>query len=235
MYRSNDANIISDWDLTPAQAIALQNRLREMLVLEDKYGEIRCVAGIDVGFEQGGTITRAAVSLLAFPSLHPLEKVLARIPTCFPYIPGLLSFRELPAVMEALSLLKATPDLLLCDGQGYAHPRRFGIACHLGLLTQIPSIGVAKSRLIGRYLEPLNEKGAWSPLMHGEEVIGAALRTRTGVKPLFVSAGHLISLSSSIRFVMDCITRYRLPETTRSAHQLASMRAETEPPPRSVL
>ncbi|MBU0499709.1 MAG: deoxyribonuclease V [Gammaproteobacteria bacterium] len=220
--------IAHQWDLTPAQAVALQKRLRDMLVLEDRYREICCVAGVDVGFEQGGSITRAAVTLLAFPSLKPLEKVLARTATRFPYIPGLLSFRELPAVLEALALLKTRPDLLLCDGQGYAHPRRFGIACHLGLLTQIPSIGVAKSRLIGQYVEPLNEKGACSPLMHGEEVIGAILRTRKGVKPLYVSAGHLISLSSSIRFVMGCITGYRLPETTRSAHQLASLHSEAD-------
>src|SRR5690606_30679403 len=146
-----------------------------------------------------------------------------RRPTSFPYIPGLLSFREGPAIMQALESITAQPDLLLFDGQGIAHPRRLGIASHIGVLTDMPSIGVAKSRLRGQVREPLGpQKGDWMPLWDKEEIIGAALRTREGVKPIFVSSGHRVSLESAIDFVMACTTRYKLPETTRHAHRLAS-------------
>ena len=188
----------------------------------DRLPQIRIVAGVDVGFEQQGSITRAAVTLLSFPSLEPVDQVLARLPTQFPYLPGLLSFREIPAVLEAMKRLRRLPDLLLCDGQGIAHPRRFGIACHLGLLTDIPSIGVAKSRLIGSHSELAPEKGSRVPLMDQGEEIGCVLRTRTGVKPLYISSGHRISLRTAIDHVLACTTRFRLPETTRSAHKLAS-------------
>jgi deoxyribonuclease V len=180
------------------------------------------VAGIDVGFEEAGSVTRAAVAVLAFPTLRPLESALARLPTAFPYVPGLLSFREIPAVLEALHQLSAPPDLLLCDGQGYAHPRRFGLACHLGVLTGLPSIGVAKSRLLGTHGPLPAHKGAWVPLLDGEETVGAVLRTRTGVAPLYVSIGHRVTLPTAIHWVLACTTRYRLPETTRQAHRLAS-------------
>lgn len=210
------------WDLTPAEAVALQKELYAKLILENRFSPIDTVAGVDVGFEQQGKIIRAAVSVLRFPSLEPMENTLFRCETAFPYIPGLLSFREIPAILEALSQLRHSPDILLCDGQGYAHPRRLGIACHLGLLTNIPSIGVAKSRLIGRHEEPPNRKGAWAPLIDKGETIGAVLRTRVNVKPLYISPGHLITLATSIDMVMACVTRYRLPETTRAAHKLAS-------------
>lgn len=180
------------------------------------------MAGVDVGFRDGGRLARAAVAVLSFPDLTPLEQALAHCPTCFPYIPGLLSFREVPAVLEALSGLRQLPDLILCDGQGLAHPRRFGIACHLGVLLDLPTIGVAKSRLIGHH-EPLPpEKGAWVPLYDGDECVGAVVRTRAGVRPLYVSIGHRVSLASAIDYVLRCTTRYRLPETTRAAHRLAS-------------
>ncbi|MCI0577396.1 MAG: deoxyribonuclease V, partial [Chloroflexi bacterium] len=147
----------------------------------------------------------------------------ARRPTTFPYIPGLLSFRETPAVLEALAQLTIRPDLLLCDGQGLAHPRRLGIACHLGLLSDIPSIGVAKSLLVGRH-EPLaDERGRWQPLRDRGEVVGAVLRTRAGVAPIYVSIGHRISLETALKYVMRCTPKYRLPETTRQAHRLASV------------
>jgi deoxyribonuclease V len=175
-----------------------------------------------VGFEEGGKITRAAVAVLSFPDLQPLQQAIARLPTCFPYVPGLLSFREIPAVLGALEQLRPLPDLLLCDGQGVAHPRRFGIACHLGVVTGIPSIGVAKSRLIGTHPEPGPEKGSWVPLMDGDERIGAVLRTRSNVRPLFISSGHRISLQTAIDYVLACSPKYRLPETTRQAHKLAS-------------
>jgi deoxyribonuclease V len=144
------------------------------------------------------------------------------VPTTFPYIPGLLSFREIPAVLTAMKLLLIRPDLLLCDGQGIAHPRRLGIAAHLGMLLDIPSIGVAKSRLIGTHDELPKEKGASVPLMDKSEQIGIVLRTRTHVKPLYISPGHCVSIETARELVMKCVTRYRLPETTRLAHTLAS-------------
>lgn len=210
------------WDLTPAEAIALQRELAPQVVREDCLGVVRRVAGIDVGFEAAGAVTRAAVVVLDFPSLGVVEQAVARRPTTFPYVPGLLSFREAPAVLAALAGLSGPPDLILYDGQGLAHPRRFGIACHLGLLTGIPSIGVAKSRLVGRFEPPGPERGAWSPLEDRGEVIGAVLRTRAGVAPLFVSIGWGIGLATAIHWVLACAPRFRLPETTRQAHRLAS-------------
>jgi deoxyribonuclease V len=165
---------------------------------------------------------RAAVAVLDFPALALREQALARRPPTFPYIPGLLSFREIPVLLDALEKLTIVPDLLLCDGQGRAHPRRFGIACHLGVLTDLPTIGVAKSLLVGHYENLPDERGAWRPLLHQEEVIGAALRTRRGVSPVYVSIGHRVCLETAIDYVMRCCTKYRLPETTRRAHGLAS-------------
>ncbi|PKM45947.1 MAG: deoxyribonuclease V [Gammaproteobacteria bacterium HGW-Gammaproteobacteria-1] len=211
-----------DWDVTPAAARALQDALRGRVVLRDQLGEVRCVAGVDVGFEQDYAITRAAVVLLSFPGLELLEYAIARRPTSFPYVPGLLSFREIPTVLDALAQLQGRPDLLLCDGQGIAHPRRFGIASHLGVLCDIPAIGVAKSRLVGSHGNLPDQRGAWIPLRDGGEVIGAVLRSRRGVNPLFISPGHRISLPTAVHFALACTTRYRLPETTRQAHRLAS-------------
>ena len=210
------------WDVTPAQARAIQVDGRGRVIAEDRLGDVRRVAGIDLGFEQGGAISRAAVAVLDFPELRLVESAVARLPTRFPYVPGLLSFRETPAVLEALGRLSERPDLLLCDGQGYAHPRRFGLACHLGVLTGLPSIGVAKSRLIGTHGALPEQKRAWVPLLDGDETIGAVLRTRSAVAPLYVSIGHRVSLPTAIRWVLACTTRYRLPETTRHAHRLAS-------------
>lgn len=216
-------HIEHSWNLTPTEAIALQNELRQRVELEDRLPDIRNVAGVDVGFERDGTVTRAAVVVLSFPALQVVEKSLARLSTTFAYVPGLLSFRELPAVLAALNALKTTPDIILCDGQGIAHPRRFGIASHLGVLLDIPTIGVAKTRLTGKYSDPSESKGSWSPLLDKEEIIGAVLRTRTGVKPVYVSPGHRVCLDSAISITLACTTRYRLPETTRQAHRLASL------------
>lgn len=210
------------WILSPAEAMAVQQALRPHLTLTDQLGTVQRVAGVDVGFEAAGTVTRAAIAVLSFPELDLLETVMARRPTTFPYIPGLLSFRELPAVLEALERLREPPDLLVCDGQGIAHPRQFGIACHLGLLTDLPAIGVAKTRLCGAHAEPPDQRGAWTPLWLRDEPIGAVLRSRPGVKPLYISPGHRISLLTAMDYVMRCCTRYRLPETTRHAHRLAS-------------
>lgn len=210
------------WDLTPSEAIALQQQLRDAVVVEDAFGDVRHVAGVDVGFEDGGATSRAAVVVLDFPALTVSDQALCRMPTSFPYIPGLLSFREAPAVLQALGQLARPPDLLLCDGVGYAHPRRFGLACHLGVLSGLPSIGVAKSPYIGTHAPVADERGAWQPLLDHGETIGAVLRTRPRVSPIYVSTGHRISLPSAIDFVLRCTLKYRLPETTRRAHNLAS-------------
>ena len=211
------------WDLSPREAIALQNALRQEVSLHDELPPIITrVAGVDVGFEQGGTITRAAVAVLDYPSLSLIESRIARQPTRFPYVPGLLSFRELPAILSALETLADLPELILADGQGIAHPRRFGIASHLGVLTGIPTIGVGKTRLLGDHSEVPEHRGEWTPLMDKADCVGAVLRTRAGVKPIYVSAGHRISLNTAVEWVMNCTRRYRLPETTRLAHRIAS-------------
>lgn len=215
-------NADTPWRNQAAAARALQEQLRHQVIRHDEIGPVRRVAGLDVGFEAGGTLTRAAVVVLSFPELQPLDQAVARQPTTFPYIPGLLSFREVPALLAALADLYMPPDLLLCDGQGLAHPRRCGLACHLGVLTGLPSIGVAKSRLIGSP-DPLGpNKGDYAWLWDQGEIIGAVVRTRRSVQPLYVSLGHKISLDTAIHFVLACTTRYRLPETTRRAHHLAS-------------
>ncbi|MGE0081247.1 MAG: deoxyribonuclease V [Thiohalomonadaceae bacterium] len=210
------------WELTPREAMALQRELAPRVVREDRLGDVRCVAGVDVGYEEGGKLTRAAVAVLDFPALTVREKMVVRVPTRFPYVPGLLSFREIPAVLEAFAALKSTPDLVLCDGQGFAHPRRFGLACHLGVLLDVPTIGAAKSRLLGEHPEVPPERGAWVPLTDQGELIGAVLRTRARTRPLYVSVGHRISLETALRWTLACAPRYRLPETTRAAHRLAS-------------
>ncbi len=210
------------WNLTPGAAIALQNRLRSKVVRTGRPQPVRHVAGTDVGFERGGGITRAAVAVLSFPGLELVEHAIARLPTRFPYVPGLLSFREMPALLMAIDQLTIRPDLLLCDGQGLAHPRRFGIACHLGVTCGIPSIGVAKSRLVGEHGQPMHLRGAWVPLKDQGETIGAVVRTKPRTLPVYVSIGHRISLPLAVRYVMACTTKFRLPETTRWAHRLAS-------------
>jgi deoxyribonuclease V len=210
------------WPTDIPGAREVQETLRSRVIRKDDLGPVHHVAGIDVGFEDNGKTTRAAVAVLEFPSLVLHDQAVSRSPTRFPYVPGYLSFRELPAVLQALEQLAGKPDILLCDGQGIAHPRRFGLACHLGVLTNIPSIGVAKSRLVGTHDELPPQKGVWVPLMDKGETIGAVLRTRTKVRPLYVSIGHRISLATAIDYVLRCTTRYRLPETSRWAHRLAS-------------
>ncbi|BAZ25632.1 endonuclease V [Kalymmatonema gypsitolerans NIES-4073] len=211
------------WPLTVDEAIKIQEKLKDEVITEDKLKEpVQYVAGVDMGFEADGTISRAAVAVLSFPDLQLQETSLARRPTTFPYIPGFLSFREIPAVLDALEKIKTIPDIILCDGQGIAHPRRFGIACHLGLIVDMPTIGVAKSLLVGKHEEIPDIRGSWQPLIHRGETIGAVLRTRVGVKPIYVSSGHKVSLPTAIDYVLRCTTKYRLPETTRIADKLAS-------------
>lgn len=192
----------------------------------DDLGPVSLVAGVDIGFEDGGRIARAAAVVLRLPDLTRVAEALVRAPVRFPYVPGLLSFREVPAAAEALARLPMVPDVVLCDGQGYAHPRRFGLACHLGVWMGLPTIGVAKTRLVGEHGAVPLGRGEWCPLVDHGERIGAVLRTRAGILPLFVSVGHRISLETAVGIVMQCVTRYRLPETTRWAHRLASRGAE---------
>ena len=163
------------WDVTLKEAAAIQTRLSSAVITEDDLGPVRTVAGVDIGFKENNTITRAAVAALTFPDLQLCDQAIVQRPTAFPYVPGLLSFREAPAALEALSKLSVQPDLLLCDGQGRAHPRRFGLACHLGLLCDIPSIGVAKSRLVGEHEGVGEQRGSQRPLMHDGEVIRSVI------------------------------------------------------------
>lgn len=213
------------WPQSLETAIAIQEELRNQVIIQDQIRQpVKYVAGVDMGFEADGTISRAAVAVLSFPELQIIETRLAYRPTSFPYIPGFLSFREIPAILDALEKIQTTPDIILCDGQGIAHPRRLGIASHLGVIINIPTIGVAKSLFIGKHEKLPDTKGSWQPLIHHSETIGAALRTRTGVKPVYVSSGHKISLPTAIDYVLRCTTKYRLPETTRIADKLASDR-----------
>ncbi len=216
-----------EWSLSTEQAIAIQEQLSgEVITDDDLKPNIEYVAGVDMGFEENGAVSRAAVAVLRYPDLQVVETSIAYRPTAFPYIPGFLSFREVPAVLDALEKLQITPDIILCDGQGIAHPRRFGIACHLGVIVDIPTIGVAKSLLVGKH-EPLADvKGSWQPLIYKKQTVGAVVRTRTGVKPVYVSPGHRISLPTSIDYALCCTTKYRLPETTRIADRIASARGE---------
>ncbi len=179
------------------------------------------VAGVDAAFPDQGRTTRAAAVLMRFPDLEPVEEVVHEQATELPYIPGLLSFRELPAILGALDRLSLPPDLVLCDGQGRAHPRRFGIACHLGVITGLATIGVGKSRLCGRHEEPGPEKGDAVDLLDEDELIGRVLRSRRRVRPVYISVGHRVSLQTAVELVLACTPKYRLPEPVRLADRLA--------------
>lgn len=208
------------WDVSPEEAVAIQQELARQVKRGNGPGPVNTVAGVDVGFYRN--IARAAVAVLSYPELAPVNHAVADRPVTFPYIPGLLSFREGPAILDALEKLANLPDVLIFDGHGVAHPRRLGLASHIGLLVNRPAIGCAKSRLCGRYREPDTEKGSYTLLEDKGEVIGAAVRTRRGVRPVFVSIGHRIDLPACIEIVLACCRRYRLPETTRRAHHLAA-------------
>ena len=208
------------WDVSPEEAVAIQQRLRAHVRPTNSFTleSLRTVAGVDAAYREGG---RAAVVVLSYPDMRPLEEVVASRETVFPYVPGLLSFREAPAVLDALAKLRTRPDLLIFDGQGYAHPRRLGLAAHLGVYLDMPSIGCAKSRLIGRYDEPGPNPGDRSPLVDRGEVIGAVLRTKPRTNPLFISIGHKIDLDTAVAVVLRCLRGYRLPEPTRLADRLS--------------
>ena len=208
------------WDLTPQEALALQQQWRAYVIREDAFGEIRHVAGLDVSYDARHKIAQAVISVLCYPDLNPKTSAYAERKVTFPYVPGLLSFREIPPLLDCFEKLDLIPDLLLCDGHGIAHPRRFGLACHLAILLDLPSIGIAKRRLIGEHAPVQQERGAWQPLCDGDEMIGAALRTKPQAKPVFISIGHRVSLETALRIVLECTPQYRLPETTRWAHHL---------------
>jgi deoxyribonuclease V len=212
-----------DWSISPREAIALQRHLAPSVIREDRFDAVATVAGVDVAYGRRGGDARAAVTLYALDGLQLLATATVVMPVAFPYVPGLLTFREAPAALAALASLPARPDLLLCDGQGIAHPRRLGIASHLGLILNLPSIGVAKSRLVGRHDEPGAEPGDWRPLVDGDEVIGAVLRTRRGCRPLYVSTGHRVGLESAIALVRACSKGFRLPEPCRQADRLSKV------------
>ena len=209
------------WDVTPREAIRIQQRIAPKVCLHDDFAAIHCVAGADIALDPKTNRGFAVVARFSFPEMRQLEVVHAAGELRMPYVPGLLSFREAPLLIEAFRKLREKPDILMCDGQGYAHPRRLGIACHLGLLLDIPTIGCAKSRLVGEYVEPGKRRGSTSPLFHLGEIIGMVLRTRDRVRPIFVSTGHRVGLRTAVEIEIACSPRYRVPEPTRRADALA--------------
>lgn len=226
---------LHNWNLSYSQAIALQKQLSEKVQLVELKNHPKTIAGIDCALSKDNQRIIAAVIVLRIPTAERIlwgpvessgfeiiETTNAIQKVSFPYIPGLLSFRESPACIAAVEKLKHEPDAFIIDGQGIAHPRRFGLACHLGLFFDKPTVGCAKSRLTGSFEDPAPEKGSYSPLKDGEEVIGAVVRTRTNVEPVFVSVGNKCSLKNAIEITLNCTTKYRIPEPTRLAHQLVS-------------
>jgi deoxyribonuclease V len=233
---------VHDWSVTPAEAREIQLRLREKMERRDRLPTIREVAGADVAFiqpetrswEHGTGRAIAAVVVYRFPSMEEIERATAECDLTFPYVPGLLSFREIPALLKAFDKLHHDPDLIFCDAHGYAHPRRFGLACHLGVLIDKPTIGCAKSLLIGAYREPGKKARSWTSLhappdkslsksRRPAEIIGAVLRTVNDVRPIFVSQGHRVSLRTAIRFTLEVCDGRRIPRPTRDADHLAGL------------
>ena len=211
---------LHSWNVTPEEARRIQNGLCTQVVRTDRFGRINTVAGVDIGLKKD--IARASVVVLSFPELQVVDSVVTESPVRFPYVPGLLSFREIPPLLTAFTQLQTEPDLVIVDGQGIAHPRRFGLASHLGLILDKPTIGCAKSRLCGQYEEPESEQGSYTYLMDKGEVIGTVVRTRRNVQVVYISIGHQISLDSARTLTLACCRGYRLPETTRYAHKAAS-------------
>ncbi len=213
---------LHSWDVSASEAFALQKKLAASLDLTKPLGDWNLLAAADVSFERFGTVLHAAAIILKRRTFEVVERVGVSVPETFPYIPGLLSFREIPALLAAFAKIETVPDFILCDGQGIAHPRRLGIASHLGLWLGIPTIGCAKSRLCGTYDEPGLKRGDRSPLVDKGEIVGEVLRTRDRVKPLFVSPGYLCDLKSSMDVVMETTGKYRLPVPARMAHEFVN-------------
>ena len=225
---------LHDWNLTPREAVELQKQLRARVRVEPLKRKIETVAGADISFNKFEPTVYAGLVVLRLPTLEVVEEVGVVSETKFPYVPGLLSFRETPSVLEAWAKLKTEPDAVMFDGQGIAHPRRVGIASHVGLLIARPTFGCAKSVLVGKYAEPAAARGSWTPLVDpkNDETVGAALRTKNNVQPIFVSPGHLIDLAGALELTLACDGGYRQPEPTRRAHLLVNAlrrgeRAET--------
>lgn len=204
------------WDISPAEAVRIQQKLHTRVIVRPLDRSPRTVAGLDVHQDRG------AVAVFTFPDLKWLTGATVRHRATFPYIPGLLAFREMPALLAAIAKLDVLPDLFLCDGHGIAHPRRFGVACHLGIWVERPTIGCAKSRLCGQHADLPLERGATVPLTDGGDVMGAVVRTRAKVKPVYVSIGHLVDQKDANDVVLRCAPRYRVPEPLRTAHMMAS-------------
>src|SRR5919206_708199 len=222
---------LHDWALTPREAVELQKKLRERVRIEPLRKKVETVAGADISFNKFEPTIYTGVVVLRLPTLEVVEEVGIVGETQFPYVPGLLSFRESPSVLEAWAKLKTEPDAVMFDGQGLAHPRRVGIASHVGLLIERPTLGCAKSVLVGKYEEPPPERGSWTEMVDKGEVVGAALRTKRRVQPVYVSPGHLIDLGGAIDLTLRCDGGYRQPEPTRRAHLLvnALRRGERSP------
>ena len=215
---------LHEWNLSPREAVELQKQLRARVRVAPLKGKIETVAGADISFNKFEPTVYAGLVVLRLPTLEVVEEVGVVSETRFPYVPGLLSFRETPSVLEAWAKLKTEPDAVMFDGQGIAHPRRVGIASHVGLLIERPTFGCAKSVLVGKYEEPAATRGSWTPLVDPKngETVGAALRTKDKVQPIFVSPGHLIDLADAIKLTLACDGGYRQPEPTRRAHLLVN-------------
>ncbi len=209
---------IHRWDVSPRRAAAIQSALRAQVRATGSVRRPRLIAGADVSYDRGSDILHAAVVVISYPGLEVVEASGVTGRARFPYIPGYLSFREGPVVLRAWRRLTCRPDLLLCDGQGIAHPRGVGLATHLGILIDLPTIGCAKTRLVGTHDEPAREAGARVPLVHEGRRVGMVVRTRTGVKPIYVSPGHRIGLRAAARWALACCAGRRIPEPTRQAH-----------------
>jgi deoxyribonuclease V len=221
---------LHDWTMTPREAVELQRSLRERVRLQPLRKQIKTIAGADISFNKFSPVVYAGLVVMRLPSLEVIEEVGVVSETRFPYVPGLLSFRESPSVLEAWARLKTEPDAVMFDGQGIAHPRRVGIASHVGLIVNRPTLGCAKSVLVGKYEEPDEERGHWTELIDKNEVVGAALRTKTKVQPIFVSPGHLIDLEGAIKLTLESDGGYRQPEPTRRAHLLVNALRRGERP-----
>jgi deoxyribonuclease V len=228
IQRAHGSNCLHPWDVDVSHAVEIQQRLRSRLLLEDGFvfHDLRWIAGADVAYATGNDAIFGAVALLAFPQLAVAETIAIERKVDFPYIPGLLSFREAPVLVEAVSLLKQRPDVVLFDAQGIAHPRGFGLASHAGLLLDLPSVGCAKSRLLGEYKQVGTSFGSFSWLTCAGRNVGAVVRTRAAVKPLFVSPGDRITIRTAVRLVLAACRGYRVPEPIRIAHQLANRSRE---------
>jgi deoxyribonuclease V len=223
-----DYRRLHPWDVSPQEAIRIQQELRTQVAACDaERTEFQLIAGMDVSYDKHSPWLFAAIVVLRLPGFQRAETVGVRAEARFPYVPGLLSFRESPAGLEAWERLRTRPDCLICDGHGYAHPRRFGFACHFGLLVDLPTIGFAKSVLIGRFKAPGSPRGSRSDLEDAGEVIGAALRTREGAEPVFVSVGHQVSLEKAVETILACSPGYRIPEPIRQAHALVNRLRQT--------